>query len=81
MSKEFKKCSAKMNGYAQNICKNLKGAMQSSGKGIVGGVMTDIKTGRLNGTRVMVKSGMWSKDGVVMNVCPFCAGSLHDIND
>jgi len=78
--KEFKKCSAKKDGYAHNICPNLGAAMQSSGKGIVGGVITNIKSGEIKGTRVLIKSGKFSKEGVVMNVCPFCAGSLHDIN-
>ena len=77
---EFKKCSAKKDGYADSICPHLGSVMQSAGKGVVGGVITNIKTGAIKGTRVMIKSGKYSKDGVVMNVCPFCKGELHNIS-
>ena len=76
--KEFKKCSAKKGGYADNICIHLGNAMQSSGKGIIGDMITNIKTGEIKGTAVKVKSGKYSKDGVLMNSCPFCRGDLHD---
>lgn len=82
MSNEFVKCSAKEGGYSITRCEALGSVLEhhprSNSKGIFGKSIVNIETNEQLGVMVVAKLGKFQVKGVVLNVCPFCGGSLLD---
>lgn len=82
MNNEFVKCSHKTGGYSDTRCDALSSILEyypkSNSKGVFGKSIVNIETNENLGVMVVMKLGKFQKDGVVMNICPFCGGSLID---
>lgn len=79
------KCTPKPGGYSETHCDALTAATQgfhagatARSKRLFVASMVNTTTHESLGTRVVLKSGDYTKNGIVLNVCPFCGGGLID---
>ena len=80
MNTEYVKCASKEGGYSVTRCEALNSVIEfyprSTSKGVFGKSIVNIESNEPLGTMIIAKSGKHKSRGMVMNVCPFCGGSL-----
>ena len=82
----MKKCEALKGGYANpdSICKTLTMATERGPagrrKGLFSTSRVQISTGETLGIAIELRAGDFSKNGVILNSCPFCGGELRDFS-
>lgn len=81
------KCTPLKGGYADTVCEALKMAVQhrpnNKSKGLFTQSIVNTSTDKWErmGSCITLHSGDFVGDGILLNLCPFCGGQLHDKGD
>ncbi|QVW27859.1 hypothetical protein [Aeromonas phage BUCT552] len=82
MSNAPVRCTAHPGGYSATHCDALSRCVEWPGrryvKGLVAATIVDLNSGVSLGKQVRYQNSD-NKGGLVLNVCPFCAGPLRDL--
>ncbi len=79
----MKKCSFKKGGYAEDVCDAMQKAIDTkrrtkASKGIFSGSMVNMKSMERIGHQLIIKSGGFTENGILLNFCPFCGEKVRD---
>ena len=79
---EYEPCKFMKGGYAESFCESMSRTLDTEKtkrhRGVFQQDIVEHPSFKKLGVRIVIKSGEFAKDGIVINVCPFCGEKVRD---